>query len=177
MGTGYGSRPAASGLRVWLLDEAPQADHSLGGRELVSQLETHIDHLTGEELGQALTVLADMSEVLDVLWLPGTGKKNRPSGLLRVLCLVGDEGAASRAVVRHTHTLGLRCQRMERLVLPRRAATARVAGRDMPAKLYEVEGRGYVRPEADALGRAAHEDGLGTPALRLAAEPEKSSKF
>ena len=177
MGTGYGSRPAATGLRVWLLDEAPQADHSLGGRELVSQLETHIDHLTGEELGQALTVLADMPEVLDVLWLPGTGKKNRPSGLLRVLCLVGDEDAASRAVVRHTHTLGLRCQRMERLVLPRRAATARVAGRDMPAKLYEVEGRGYVRPEADALGRAAHEDGLGTPALRLAAEPEKSSKF
>ncbi|MDD4701279.1 MAG: LarC family nickel insertion protein [Desulfovibrio sp.] len=167
MGTGFGSRPAASGLRIWLLQTPTLADHRHGGRELVSQLETHLDHLTGEELGQALTALAHMPEVLDVLWLPGTGKKNRPSGLLRVLCLVEHEDVAEHAVLRHTHTLGIRRQRLERLVSPRSAATVQIAGHHMPAKQYEVEGRSYVRPEADAVAQAAHEDGLGAPALRL----------
>lgn len=167
MGTGYGSRPAAAGLRIWLLDASSRVDHRQGGRELVSQLETHLDHLTGEELGQALTALADMPEVLDVLWLPGVGKKNRPSGLLRVLCLMENESVAEQAILRHTHTLGIRRQRLERLVSPRSAVTARIAGRDMPAKRYEIEGRSYVRPEAEAVGRAAQDDGLGAPALRL----------
>lgn len=176
MGTGYGSRPAASGLRMWLLDASPRVDHQHGGRELVSQLETHLDHLTGEELGQALTALADMPEVLDVLWLPGMGKKSRPSGLLRVLCLTDHEGVTEQAVLRHTHTLGIRLQRLERLVSPRSAATAHVAGRDMPAKRYKIEGRSYVRPEADAVGRAAQEDGLGAPALRLISDQGAASK-
>ena len=176
LGTGYGSRPAACGLRAWLLRPAVAhdgADHSLGGQEMVSQLETHLDHLTGEELGQALSVLAEMPEVLDVLWLPGVGKKNRPSGLLRVLCLPGHEDAASRAILRHTHTLGLRRQRVERLVLPRRSANTRLGGQDMPAKLYEIEGHSYVRPEADAVAVAARVHGLGVPALRLKAEAGK----
>lgn len=176
LGTGYGSRPAACGLRAWLLRAdavTSGADHGVGGQEMVSQLETHLDHLTGEELGQALSVLAQMPEVLDVLWLPGVGKKNRPSGLLRVLCLPLHEEAASRAVLRHTHTLGLRRQRVERLVLPRREVRACLDGQDMPAKLYEIEGHGYVRIEAEAVGRAACEKGLGAPALRLKCERGK----
>ncbi|WP_394027821.1 nickel pincer cofactor biosynthesis protein LarC [Desulfovibrio falkowii] len=173
LGTGYGSRPAARGLRAWLVRpeaDLTGADHSMGGQEVVSQLETHLDHLTGEELGLALSALAEMPEVLDVLWLPGVGKKNRPSGLLRVLCLPVHEDMASRAVLRHTHTLGLRRQRVERLVLPRRGVSARLAGQDMPAKLYEIEGRSYVRPEAGAVARAARAEGLGAPALRLKPE-------
>ncbi len=179
LGTGYGSRPAGCGLRVWLLRVdavTPGADHSVGGQEVVSQLETHLDHLTGEELGQALSMLAEMPEVLDVLWLPGVGKKNRPSGLLRVLCLPGHEDAASRAVLRHTHTLGLRRQRVERLVLPRQGVSTCLDGQAMPAKLYEIEGQSYVRVEAEAVGRAAREKGLGAPALRLHCGREKYGK-
>lgn len=176
LGTGYGSRPADCGLRAWLLRPAAVAagaDHTLGGQELVSQLESHLDHLTGEELGQALSALAEMPEVLDVLWLPGMGKKNRPSGLLRVLCLPGHEDTASRAFVRHTHTLGLRRQCVERLVLPRRGVSTRLGEQDMPAKLYEIEGRSYLRPEADAVALAARAQGLGAPALRLASDAGK----
>lgn len=84
MGTGYGARPAPTGLRAWLVEarEPRQADHGQGGEEDVMQLECHLDHLTGEELGTALEQLAAAADVLDVLWLPGTGKKNRPAGLL-----------------------------------------------------------------------------------------------
>ena len=76
MGTGYGARPAPTGLRAWLVEarEPRQADHGQGGEEDVMQLECHLDHLTGEELGTALEQLAAAADVLDVLWLSGTGK-------------------------------------------------------------------------------------------------------
>ena len=64
-----------------------------------------------------------MPEVLDVLWLPGVGKKNRPAGLLRVLCLPGQRDCVENAVLRHTHTLGLREQTLDRVVAPRRAVS------------------------------------------------------
>lgn len=168
MGTGYGARPAPTGLRAWLVDrEARQADHGQGGEEDVMQLECHLDHLTGEELGTALEQLAAAADVLDVLWLPGTGKKNRPAGLLRVLCRPADTDDVARAVLRHTHTLGLRRQLLQRLVLPRRATTCACGGAGLPAKEYELEGRMYVRPEADAVARQASALELGAPALRF----------
>ena len=46
----------------------------------------------------------------------------------------------------------------------------------MPAKLYEIEGQSYVRVEAEAVGRAAREKGLGAPALRLRCGREKYGK-
>ena len=169
LGTGYGARPAPTGLRAWLVEgrEPRQADHGRGGDEDVMQLECHLDHLTGEELGTALEMLAAADGVLDVLWLPGTGKKNRPAGLLRVLCRPADTEDVTRAVLRHTHTLGLRRQLLQRLVLPRRATTCTCGGTGLPAKEYEVEGRWYVRPEADAVARQAAALGLGAPALRF----------
>ena len=114
----------------------------------------------------ALTALSSMPEVLDVLWLPGVGKKNRPAGLLRVLCLPGQRPEVAEAVLRHTHTLGLRVQTLERIVAPRHAAVAEVAGQQLPAKEYVIEGQTYIRPEADALEAAARQRGIGVPALR-----------
>lgn len=170
LGTGYGSRPAPGGLRAWLAEPAPEAvSHARGGREQVLQLETHLDHLSGEELGMALTALAASPEVLDVLWLPGIGKKNRPAGLLRVLCRPEDEEDVSLGVLRHTHSLGLRRQCLERLVLPREAAELIDAGERLEAKAYILEGRRYVRAEAEAVKSASARLGVGAPALRFKA--------
>lgn len=167
LGTGYGLQSFAGGLRAWLVQEAGRGvDHTRGGNESVVQFESHIDHLNGEDLGMALTALSSMPEVLDVLWLPGVGKKNRPAGLLRVLCLPGHRPAVADAVLRHTHTLGLRVQTLERMVAPRHAAVAEVAGQQLPAKEYVIEGQTYLRPEADALEAAARQRGVGVPALR-----------
>ena len=170
LGTGYGSRPAPAGLRIWEVRETPADTQAHGGREEVCQLECHLDHLSGEELGQAIEALAAAPAVLDVLWLAGTGKKNRPSGALRVLCLPAAQEEALRLVFRHTHSLGVRIQRLERVVLPRTAATVSCDGERMPAKRYGLEGCTYVRAEADALGRHAVGRGLGMPALRFAAD-------
>lgn len=168
LGTGYGSRPAPAGLRIWeVMPFASARAQEAGGREEICQLECHLDHLSGEELGQALEALAAAAPVLDVLWLPGVGKKNRPAGALRVLCRPEAEAEAATLVLRHTHTLGLRTQRLTRIVLPRRAEKMRCGGTEMPAKGYTLEGMNYARPEADAVSARAAARGVGAPALRF----------
>lgn len=139
--------------------------------EKIVCLETNLDHLSGEELGQALSVLNEMPQVLDALYLPGTGKKNRPAGLLLALCRPEDEEETVLAIFRHTHTLGVRRQITERWVLARQKGTARVFGLEAPAKTYRIEGTEYARPEADAVGHAAREKGVGAPAARFGSKP------
>lgn len=175
---GYGCGHGMCGeapLRLCLVQPGAQVSHARGGQEAVVQLETHLDHLSGEELGLALTALSAMDGILDALWLPGIGKKNRAAGLLRVLCRPDDEDKAATAVFRHTHTLGLRRQTLERLVLPRAAATVLLTGEPVAAKEYRVEGHTYVRPEADALRDLAARRGVGAPALRFGTEGDGRS--
>lgn len=177
VGVGYRKGADEVWLRGLLLDEeeeaAPNDAQRRGGAESVAQLETHLDHLTGEELGAALEALAAMPEVLDVLWLPGIGKKSRPSGLLRLLCAPRHRKLVAEAVLRHTHSLGVRHCVLQRTVLPRSAgccAVGQALGQDgllLPAKFYRLEGRDYARPEADAVREAATSLGVGTPALRM----------
>lgn len=174
-GTQVGDAPSVGGTRghAAMAEAANSADigraisAACGGQpEEVLQLECHVDHLTGEEIGAAIEALSTMPEVLDVLWLGGIGKKNRPCGLLRLLCLPAHGPCVGAATVRHTHSLGLRWQLVGRTVLPRRP----VVKENMPAKRYTVDGQDYVRVECDALKAAAAEAGLGLPALRIPIE-------
>ncbi|MEG2172101.1 MAG: LarC family nickel insertion protein [Desulfovibrionaceae bacterium] len=184
MGTGYGSRPVPYGLRAWLMEDGEERAQegektplgeklgaACGGQpEEVLQLETHMDHLTGEELGAAIACLADMEKVLDVLWLAGITKKNRAGGLLRVLCMPQHGPEVCAAVVRHTHSLGIRWQQLGRVVLPRKS----VAQGGSAVKAYVVDGQAYTRPECTAMRRAAAKAGVGLPAMRLGGGENKS---
>lgn len=167
-GVGFGF-PSSARAEMFLLEEkggCPQRD---GGDEDILQLETHIDHLTGEEIGCAIEVLSHMPGVLDAAWFSGIGKKNRPVGLLRVLCYPRDEARVGAALFRHTHTLGYRRALLKRTVLPRHGGKAVLdSGKEVAAKYYDVDGATYVRPESDALRKAAEEAGLGLPAMRFA---------
>lgn len=167
LGVGYDAPPWDCAVRALLLQTWEKAaDHAAGGCEPVVQVETHMDHLNGEDIGLALTALMAMPEVLDVLWLPGIGKKNRPAGLLRVLCLPPQQAVVTQAVFRHTHTLGLRIQLLERQVLPRSSTRLAYATTSLRAKRYVVDGKAYIRPEADDLADAARRHGIGAPAVR-----------
>lgn len=136
-------------------------------REIIIQLDTTVDHLTGEEIGQALAALNDLPETLDSVYIPCLGKKNRPSGIIQTLCEPAHEEAVAMAVFRHTHTLGIRRQEIERLVLPREHIEVDMAGDTIKAKSYLLENETYIRPEADEIGRLACERGVGAPALRI----------
>ncbi len=146
----------------------PSLDDQAPVVETVVVLESHIDHLTGEELGYAFDRLQAAGAV-DVLYLPGVMKKNRPGGSLRAICLPEKLEAVQAAFFRHTHTLGIRRLYMERVILPRAAATVSTPQGDLAAKSYRIEGETYTRAEFEALVRAAAETGISLPAMRFRA--------
>lgn len=135
--------------------------------ENVIQLETMVDHLTGEEAGLALDFLNAMSEVLDAVWLPGIGKKNRPCGILQALCRPEDEECVARAIFRHTHSLGVRRMPLQRYVLPRETGQLETGAGEIRAKFYDLDGSTWARPEADAIRELASQAQLGAPAFRI----------
>ncbi len=164
MGLGYGSRASSSGLRLFIIDEdAPSKEK----HEQVAQLESNIDHLTGEELGAAINALSQLKEVLDVLWLNAIGKKNRPMGLLRVICHPQHLHLVRAEIFKHTHTLGIRHCMLERHILPRQSTNIETEYGFLQAKQYELEGQTWIRPESDDIVKKANSLKLGTPALRI----------
>lgn len=87
-----------------LLDEDGDRSQREGGEEEVLQLETHIDHLTGEEIGCAIDVLSHTPGVLDTAWFSGIGKRTDPWGFSGCSVTPGmRSGSARRFFGRHTH--------------------------------------------------------------------------
>lgn len=135
--------------------------------EEITVFECSIDHLTGEEIGQALDALAEMPAVLDVIFLTGIGKKNRPAGLLQTLCRPADQTLVMEAIFRHTHTLGLRQRATLRYRLPRSQEEMKIGSEVVAAKAHILDNETYLRPEADEIKRIARKYGKGAPAFRF----------
>jgi hypothetical protein len=159
LGLGTMELPTVNGLRAFLLaSDGP-------GLERVMVLETNVDHLTGEEIGGVFGVLLEAG-ALDVLFLPGVMKKNRPGGLLQILCRPGDLPRIRDLAFSQTMTLGLRITETARAVLPRAAVTRPSPWGDLPAKEVLVEGERYSRPEFEALQALARRTGRSVAQLR-----------
>jgi uncharacterized protein (DUF111 family) len=151
--------PVVNGLRAFLMEEnAPAA-------ERIMVLETNVDHLTGEEIGNVFGVLMDAG-ALDVLFLPGLMKKNRPGGLLQILCRPGDMPRIRDLAFAQTMTLGLRISETVRAVLPRAAGTRPTPWGEVPVKETTVDGERYARPEFEALRELAKKTGRSVAQLR-----------
>jgi uncharacterized protein (DUF111 family) len=163
---GHNDDPAGPGLILHLFTPLEQEEEPGWIMDEVEQLSCHLDHLTGEELGHALRML-DEAGALDVLWLPGLTKKNRPGGELRVLCRPEDALRLCRELFKHTHTLGLRRSRLSRLTLPRRPTVQASPWGELAAKEYDLLGENFVRAEYEAVAAAGRKAGKGLPALRF----------
>jgi uncharacterized protein (TIGR00299 family) protein len=159
LGLGTMELPTVNGLRALLLaGDGP-------GLERVMVLETNVDHLTGEEIGGVFGVLLGEG-ALDVLFLPGVMKKNRPGGLLQVLCRPEELARIRDLVFAQTLTLGLRITETTRAVLPRVAATRPTPWGEVAAKETVVGGERYARPEFEALQALAERTGRSVAQLR-----------
>ena len=189
----FGSNPKGGGLRACLLEMPEQIEAEPGGTLPVNQpeaasqpgsqsewvwvLECHLDHLSGEEIGHALDIL--MAEgALDVLFLPGIGKKGRPAGALRVLAPEDGLAHLEEVIFRETHTLGLRRRKEARTTLERAAGEIRLEGlaRPLRAKSYSLGGRHFTRPEFDALKEAALENAVSVLELKHRARLDNPDK-
>ncbi|MGQ9553379.1 MAG: nickel pincer cofactor biosynthesis protein LarC [Anaerolineae bacterium] len=117
-GVGYGAgqknlEGRANVLRLVIGDHPGQLDS-----DSVLEVETNLDDMNPEWLPQAMTeVMA--AGALDVYLTPLTMKKGRPAFKLSALCEEQALNQVAEAVFRHTTSLGVRYQRLQRLKLRR----------------------------------------------------------
>jgi pyridinium-3,5-bisthiocarboxylic acid mononucleotide nickel chelatase len=163
----YGSKDPGGGVRMFLFEQetaktkappSPPLEH-------VWVLESSLDHLSGEDLGHAFELLFEAG-ALDVLYLPGVGKKNRPAGLLQVVCDDARLAVVQDAFLRATLTLGLRRRRMERVALPRWQVELHTSLGPVQAKEARYGEERWTAPEYEALRLLAKRCGKSVAALR-----------
>jgi uncharacterized protein (TIGR00299 family) protein len=101
-GQGYLELPVPDLLRAVLCE----VDDALIG-DRIELLETNVDDVTGEVLGNLIDELIEMG-ARDVSIIPATMKKGRSGQLIRVVCKAEDGPALSRRMMLETGTLGIR---------------------------------------------------------------------
>jgi hypothetical protein len=132
------------------------------GREPLTVLETTVDDVTGEVLGQLIDRLLAAGAV-DAWITSVTGKKNRPTQVITALCRPPDDEAVTAVLMAETGTLGVRRIDAQRDVLPRSEGHVIVAGHEVRVKV----GPHRAKPEYEDLVEIAR--ATGAP-VRLVAD-------
>lgn len=120
VGYGFGQKSFAwpNCLRLCLGTSPAQDAVGLAGEAIpdtdwVTLIETSIDNMTGEQLGDLLERLMSAG-ALDASYSPLQMKKNRPAVLLTVIAREEDGEALARLLLAESATLGVRLQQMQR---------------------------------------------------------------
>ena len=133
--------------------------------EDVAELRCNLDDMTGEALGYALQALMDAG-ALDAWCESILMKKGRPGQMLCCLCRPRDESKFADLMLKHTTTLGVRCQTLRRYALEREAVTVDTPWGPVRGKRSTGHGVDRVKPEYDDLADIARREGV--PLLRVA---------
>lgn len=97
-----------------------EASKTAFDHDIVTELITNIDDMTGEELAYAMNQLLNEG-ALDVFHTPIIMKKGRPAVMLTCLVKLEDESRLTESIFRLTTTLGVRSRTMQRTILPRQS--------------------------------------------------------
>jgi uncharacterized protein (TIGR00299 family) protein len=163
VGYGAGERelPQPNALRAMVAEI--KREHL--GSDRVVQLETNVDDVTGEVLGNLIDLLME-SGALDVSVIPVLMKKGRSGSAIRAIARQEDKERISRLMMRETGSLGVRVfPLLHRYVAEREMLEVEVAigGRTCraatKASRLDDEVLGY-KPEYEDCRRIADETGL-----------------
>lgn len=142
---------------------------SEGGREPITKLECNLDDMTGEDLGFAMAQLF-AAGASDVYTQPIGMKKSRPGILLSVICHTEQADHLAELIMKHTTTLGIRRQDMNRYFLNRKIETVSTEYGDVRVKYAEGMGVKKAKPEFDDLAALAEKHQVSLSTLRRAAQ-------
>ncbi len=131
----------------------------------VWQLETNIDNLSGELIGQAIEQLWKLKP-LDVWTTPISMKKQRPGVTISMLCTENQIPLIENVLFTHTTTLGVRKWRLDRTILARQSCEIEtpfgtIKGKQITGINHEIR----IVPEYDDVCRLSAETGI--PALKI----------
>lgn len=97
---------------------------------------------------------------LEAHYAPVFMKKNRPAWELTVLCREEDKERLEMIIFAETTTIGIRCVRMQRDILPRRRGVVRTEFGDVEVKLCRVGGSERCYVEYDSAAKIARAQGV-----------------
>ncbi len=164
-GSGYGAGgrdvPGRPNVLPALLGEPlddpadPATDGSAGGTETLIMVETTVDDVTGELLGDLPGLLLGAG-ALDAWITAVTGKKGRPAHVVTALCRPGRDVPVQARLLAETGSLGARRHPVQREALPRRETAVTVHGHRIRVKI----GPHQAKAEHDDVTAAALATGL-----------------
>ncbi len=130
-----------------------------GSKDQIAELDCNIDDMSGEEIGYAMKILLE-NGARDVFTTPIGMKKLRPGIRLSVICLPEETERFSRLIFRHTSTLGIREQLMNRYVLDREEVKTEIEGESISIKKSEGYGVSRFKIEFEDLAAFARKYNL-----------------
>jgi uncharacterized protein (TIGR00299 family) protein len=137
--------------------------------ENLSILETNIDDVSGEVLGNFITTLSSSEKVLDIQVIPSITKKNRPSHIIQVYCHPQYSLELIERIMYELGTLGVRYRLAKRVCIDRKVEEATI---DIKNKSYSIgfkisfwrkENKRVlvnIKPEYEDLNKISRESGL-----------------
>jgi len=161
VGYGFGQKqfPWPNCLRLCLgkTEEIAYASHETPDTDWVTVIESNIDNMSGELLGDLMEQLLTAG-ALDVAYLPMQMKKNRPATLVSVICPLEKGDALAHMLLRETSTLGVRIQQVQRLKAQRTQEQVETPFGLIPVKVKRLGTRLIsAAPEYEACRRIATE--------------------
>ena len=164
VGYGMGQKdfPQANCLRAIL-------GESGGSGDTVTALSCNLDDMTAEDVAFAMERLYDAGAV-EAYTVAATMKKGRPGLVLHALCRPGDEQAVASAMLRHTATIGVRRQTMQRYTLQRETGAVTTPWGAVGYKRSHGYGVEKWKWEHDDLAAIARREGMTLNEVRAAAE-------
>lgn len=140
--------------------------------QLLTELATTVDDVSGETLGYTLERLLDAG-ALDAWITPAVMKKSRPAHVLHVLSRPTDAAALRQLTLRETGSLGLRAASVRRFALPRDETSVDIDGHTIRIK----RGPYGAKPEHEDVAAAARAlDAPLNEVLRRAAEKARDDR-
>lgn len=161
LGGGKRTYERPSILRAMLI-EPVSADKDSCRPDVIYKLETNMDDCTGEMMGYTMEALMQAG-ARDVHYFPVYMKKNRPAYQLNVLCNEADIPKLEQIIFEQTTTIGIRRQRMERSILPRKVETIQTVYGEVQVKVCERNGKKRTYPEYDSIIRICRQTGSPYP--------------
>ena len=131
-----------------------------------AELRCNLDDMTGEAIGYAVRRLREAG-ALDVWTEAIQMKKDRPGTLLCCLCPPEREGEFAALMLKHTTTIGVRCQTLRRYTLSREAVTLDTPYGPVRAKRAHGFGVDRVKPEFDDLAEIAEREGVAMGEIKF----------
>jgi uncharacterized protein (DUF111 family) len=168
---GAGSHDTPSRPNVLRLRLANSSDDALRmPRDEVVAICCNIDDCPGELLGTDFVDELRNAGAIDVTVHPVIMKKGRPGWMLEVLTSVFDAEHLATHILANTSTLGVRMNRLYRLVLPREESIIGTSFGDIRAKIALMpDGRRRIKPEFDSCRTRAREAGVSVEQVYHAA--------